>query len=254
MRALRALGSAFAYFTVLPVGRFTLSPAPDADALSFLPFVGAFLGLLVAGAMLLARWAFGDTAASFTAIASVWLLTGALHVDGYLDCADALFASVSVERRHEILKDPRHGTFALAGMALLAGAWWVAVSPLQKLDPIHVVAVFVIALASARLAAVFLAYLFPYGRAGTPTAAFVAKPNPWVLLTIWLALHVLIVLFVPMASVVVIGAIAFAALAAKWMASRLGGGLVGDCYGAIIAILEPGIVFAVASMLIGNPR
>ncbi len=249
MRALRALGSAFAYFTVLPVGRLSLSPAPDTDALSFLPFVGVCLGLLVAGAMLLARWAFGDIAASFTAIAGVWLVTGALHVDGYLDCADALFASVSVERRHEILKDPRHGTFALVGMALLAGAWWVAVTPLQKLDTFHVVAVFVIALASARLAAVFLAYIFPYGRAGTPTAAFIAKPNVVLFALMLIALEVLAFFLLPMATLVVLAAILVPLAAAKWMASRLGGGLVGDCYGAIIAILEPGIVFALAQLL-----
>lgn len=49
-----------------------------------------------------------------------WIfLTGGLHLDGWTDCWDALAASVSQERRMQILKDSRMGTFGALGLILL---------------------------------------------------------------------------------------------------------------------------------------
>jgi adenosylcobinamide-GDP ribazoletransferase len=52
-------------------------------------------------------------------VALVWVaITGALHLDGLADCCDALLATTSHERRLEILRDPRHGTFGVVGLVL----------------------------------------------------------------------------------------------------------------------------------------
>ena len=49
----------------------------------------------------------------------VWVtLTGGLHLDGLADCCDGLLASTTVERRLEIMKDPRLGTFGGIGLVL----------------------------------------------------------------------------------------------------------------------------------------
>jgi adenosylcobinamide-GDP ribazoletransferase len=45
-------------------------------------------------------------------------LTGGLHLDGLADCCDGLLAAVPAERRLEILRDPRLGTFGGAGLIL----------------------------------------------------------------------------------------------------------------------------------------
>jgi adenosylcobinamide-GDP ribazoletransferase len=47
------------------------------------------------------------------------MLTGGLHLDGLADCCDGLFASVSIERRLEIMKDPRMGAFGVVGLILV---------------------------------------------------------------------------------------------------------------------------------------
>jgi adenosylcobinamide-GDP ribazoletransferase len=50
----------------------------------------------------------------------VWVaLTGGLHLDGLADCCDGLFASATPERRLEIMKDPRLGTFGGIGLLLV---------------------------------------------------------------------------------------------------------------------------------------
>ena len=46
------------------------------------------------------------------AVAALVVGTGAFHEDGLCDCADGLFGGHDVERRLEIMKDSRIGTFA----------------------------------------------------------------------------------------------------------------------------------------------
>lgn len=41
------------------------------------------------------------------------LVTGGIHMDGYMDTVDALSSHQSVEKKLEILKDPNAGAFAV---------------------------------------------------------------------------------------------------------------------------------------------
>ena len=49
-----------------------------------------------------------------------WLLSGCIHLDGFLDCCDAIFSRRDLETRQRILKDSHVGSFAVIGMVLLA--------------------------------------------------------------------------------------------------------------------------------------
>ena len=123
---MNALRTAFAYFSILPAG---FAAAPRAGALAALPLVGIVLGALAGRAGLaresrLARAACDRRSRSRRASCSA----DAIHLDGFLDACDALFASVPAARRFEILKDPRHGTFALAGLAIAVPAWLAAIA------------------------------------------------------------------------------------------------------------------------------
>ena len=48
-----------------------------------------------------------------------YLVTGFIHLDGYMDVTDAVRSYRSLERRREILKDPHVGAFAVIGIVLL---------------------------------------------------------------------------------------------------------------------------------------
>lgn len=238
-RALRACGAALAYFSVLPVGRLALNPAPDADTLVVLPWIGALIGALAGGSAIALRSHVSWNIVSLTMIAILWLGTGAIHIDGFLDCADALFASVSSERRHEILKDPRHGTFALVGMALLALAWWTALGATHTTTNLQLLLLLIWSGSTVRFAAVANAFVFPYARVGNVTPAFTTRPNVVVFVLTCIALETAAYFLTPRMLLVAPVIIIASLLASRWMAGRLGGGLVGDCYGAIITSFEP---------------
>ena len=48
-----------------------------------------------------------------------YLLTGGIHLDGYMDCCDAIFSRRPLEKKREILKDSHVGSFAVIALAML---------------------------------------------------------------------------------------------------------------------------------------
>ena len=109
------------------LGMFTSIPCPwrpwDEDArgkmLVMLPAVGLVVGLL----WVLLGWlgmALLPGARRALIAALPWLLTGFIHLDGYMDTCDAILSWRPLEKRLAILKDSHAGAFAVAGMAILA--------------------------------------------------------------------------------------------------------------------------------------
>jgi adenosylcobinamide-GDP ribazoletransferase len=104
------------FLTRVPVGVTTGSPAA---AVGWFPAVGAGIGLtqglLLAGA--------GDVTtpllAAALAVAASTLVTGAFHLDGIADVADAFGGGWTQQQRLEILKDSRLGTYGTATVSLV---------------------------------------------------------------------------------------------------------------------------------------
>ena len=113
-----------AFFMAL--GMFTAIPCPwrpwDEDArdwmLVMLPMVGLVVGLLWVILGLLG-WALFPAVGGAWVAALPWLLTGFIHLDGYMDTCDAMLSWRPLEKRLEILKDSHTGAFAVVGLGLL---------------------------------------------------------------------------------------------------------------------------------------
>lgn len=227
----------------MPVGRFAAGPAPDATTLVALPLVGAVVGALAGSLGFGASFVLPHTIAAAIALGAVIVLTGAIHVDGFLDGCDAFIATVTPERRLEILKDPRHGTFAVAGM-FVAGTIWYA--SLAAIPPVRYPAILAFAGALARAAAVPNAFAFPYARGGAVARAFVSRPAIVPLIAIITVITIAAFAIAPPYVAMVPVAIAISWLLGRSIARRLGGGLVGDAYGFIIVIVEIAVLAVVA--------
>jgi adenosylcobinamide-GDP ribazoletransferase len=117
---MKQLKLALSFLTVIPV-RITaaLQPGDLGRSAAWFPLVGLLIGALLAFAFLGLVWPFPAPLAAVLVVALWAGLTGGLHLDGLADCCDGLLASVTPERRLEIMKDPRLGTFGGAGLILL---------------------------------------------------------------------------------------------------------------------------------------
>lgn len=107
-----------------------------------LPLTGGVVGLVWAAmAWLLQRLGCAAPLRAVLLAAAPWLVTGFLHLDGYMDVCDALLSRRDLTTRQKILKDSHCGAFAVICMVLLAacqcalfaGAPWLRLLPLGAL-------------------------------------------------------------------------------------------------------------------------
>jgi adenosylcobinamide-GDP ribazoletransferase len=85
------------------------------------PLVGIFIGLLLVGVWLLFEPHVPSLVLGALLVTTWVAITGAMHLDGWADCCDALIVPVPRERRLFIMKDSRLGTFGAVGLIILLG-------------------------------------------------------------------------------------------------------------------------------------
>jgi adenosylcobinamide-GDP ribazoletransferase len=229
------------FLTVISLRRARASAERLEHALPFFPLVGALIG----GAQATLDWlatpllARGVRDALLMVFAA--LITGLLHLDGFVDCCDALLGTRSVERRLDILRDSRVGAYGAVGGALYCLTWFAALEALPAAArPVALVTAPLL----GRWSMVYAVTRFPYARAAGLGSAFHARTRHLVAATC-LTLGLLLVLAVfaprPVATAIplIVGIVALAMLSwAHWASRRLGGGLTGDTYGALNEIVE----------------
>jgi adenosylcobinamide-GDP ribazoletransferase len=236
---------AVAFLTVLPVP-FRKLPDPAAVVRSrfWYPVVGLLLGALLGGtAALLAAWLRSPLVAAFLLLAAWVGLTGALHLDGFCDLCDGLFAGRTPEDRLRILKDPHLGTFALAGGVLLLLGKFVALQALLA-PPGRAPWVVAGAVTAARCLVVCVAAGARYPRPEGTGKLFIEATRPWEM-----ALFGGLAAAVALATVGPLRAVpAFAGVfGLRWLCQRRLGGVTGDCLGAAIELAEVLFLLATAA-------
>jgi adenosylcobinamide-GDP ribazoletransferase len=220
------LAAAFGYFTIFPVINRQITP-PTAPMIAYLPTVGIVIGAISGGvAYGLALFGLKPLGIAL-GFALPILLTGALHVDGFLDSADALLACVDPQERFRIMKDPQHGTFAIAYFVALCAVW---IAALVMLPPTAMPAALAYAGGLSRWSAALNLVRYPYaGTEGISIPALGINALLVIALSFTLGWFAWIAVPLVVLKSLVVGRIA---------AGRLGGRLVGDVYGALIVIGE----------------
>lgn len=116
---------AISTYSAIPVPQFEWNDRNMKYAICFFPAVGILCGAALWGWFALAELL--EISGFFFAVTATCLpllITGGIHMDGYMDTADALASHQSRERKLEIMKDPNCGAFAViyCGIYLLAHA------------------------------------------------------------------------------------------------------------------------------------
>lgn len=113
---LKSLLIALAMYSKIPVPRVEWTEDGMKYALCFFPVVGIAEGILFTGTwFLLDRFSFGPLFQAAVLTAIPVLVTGGIHVDGFLDTMDSISSWQPKERKLEILKDSHTGAFAIIG-------------------------------------------------------------------------------------------------------------------------------------------
>ena len=117
---LKPLICAWQFLTAVPVSREVHDPAPEelAGSMSWYPFVGILLGVLLAVTdVLLGRWLPREVVAALLILLLVAMTRG-LHQDGLADTLDGLAGGRMPADRLTIMRDPRIGAIGATGLFL----------------------------------------------------------------------------------------------------------------------------------------
>ena len=191
--------------------------------------------------------------ASAWSVAGAMLITGALHEDGLADVADGFGGGATRERKLEILRDSRLGTYGVAALVLSLILRAAAIAAAARMGDLYATAALALAAGLARFGALAPIALLPPARpdgAGASagagldsrslrqagvTAIVLAAALGFVALGLWPALFAVVVGF-------------GAAMLVVSLARRQIGGQTGDVAGAAAAATEIG---AWTALLIG---
>ncbi|HAX52450.1 MAG TPA: adenosylcobinamide-GDP ribazoletransferase, partial [Lachnospiraceae bacterium] len=133
MYLLKSCAIAISMYSKIPVPRVEWNKKNMKYAMCFFPVVGAVLGILefMMGKLLLKMGARTMIFAAAMTLIPI-LVTGGIHMDGFMDTIDALSSYGDREKKLEILKDSHAGAFAILGMCcylLWNTSLWSQVTP-----------------------------------------------------------------------------------------------------------------------------
>ncbi len=249
---------ALSFLTLLPVGVREPTDAEISRSRGWYPLVGLLYGLLLVGVLTLWQALTDSRIPPFTLLTTALLVVipavvnRFLHLDGLMDFCDGMWGGRSTERRLEIMRDSRVGSFGVAGCFCVLLIKFSALSTLTLTG--WLAGCLLLYPMVSRWTMTLLLTFFPYGRQKGIGSAFESTKRPWLatglaLLTVAAAAW----LFMGPAGVVTLIVTSLSAvLLGWWSARRLGGGLTGDCYGATNEIMEA-LALVVMLMLLLRP-
>lgn len=235
---------ALGFFTRLPVKSVTGSLGEAARAF---PLAGLVVGLIGALVYFVAmEIGLSGLLAALLAVAATGIVTGALHEDGWADVCDALGARGGVEKRLEILRDSRLGSYG--GLALIFSTS-IKVAAIANLGAPELVAGAMVA--SHTLARGVLPLVMARMTLARSNGLAVDAGRPSQAAANWsltIALLIAVVAVAPIAALVAL----LAALAATWLVAKLAqkkfGGYTGDVLGAVEQVAEMAILINLVTL------
>jgi len=229
-RRLAELRVAAMLLTRLPAGRLSGHVPTLAEARWAWPLVGAGIGALMwaacAGA---AALGLPSGVSALLAVAAGVLVTGGLHEDGLADLADGFGGGRERERKLEIMRDSRIGSYGVLALAIVLGLKVQAMAGVAGSAP--PLWPFVALAAGSRFAMLAVLEVLPPARAdGLGHAA--GQAGGW---RPWAGLAVALAVLLPLggAALGLVAAMALAAVAMAALAKRQIGGQTGDVLGAV---------------------
>ena len=238
MTPIIAIRTALRFLTRIPIpGPHADSEAEFAWSVAWYPAVGILIGSI--GALLSLVCSGIGLPSSFSAIL-IWgfliVMTGALHEDGFADTADAIGGGSSIQKRLEIMKDSRIGTFG--GIALIALLSW-RFATLNNLDMAYWPSVLILSQSLSRLTPLIILYWLPYAREEDKGIAtpFISGLNWHHIALAWISMCPLILWDPPRILILLLGIATCGIFWGLYCRSKVNG-ITGDLAGASIIIGE----------------
>ena len=250
MHVIKSFLIALSMYSVIPTIRTEWKEEDMKYVFVFFPFVGVIIGAVCFAWNILCRtFAIGDIARTIGIPVIAVILSGGIHVDGYMDTSDAFCSYREKEKKLEILKDPHIGAFAVISLAVCGLIYLAAISQIRDKNLMLLVCLsFVLSRVFSALAAVF----FPSAKSGG-TLAYFANNSSKIIVRIFLFAELFLcigaMIFIHPVYGLVTAAVAGLAFLFYYLKCKKElGGITGDTEGFFVVICECCMAVAAAVM------
>lgn len=217
--------------------------------LAFLPSAGLVIGVLwMALFWLLVSLQLPPILISLAMMFYIFAVCGFMHMDGFMDCNDAILSRRPLEERQRILKDSTVGAFAVVTVAFLLLGWFAAMQ--EAIFRIHYVDLLILPVVSRGIGGMAVLTYKPIGHSQYAEdykepgrGRYRAAVSIQMLIVIGVAAFLCGSVVKPLICAAVIAATAFIACA---YARKQLGGMSGDIAGYTICISELAGIVALA--------
>ncbi len=220
-----------------------IDPVELGRSTGYFPVVGLLIGLILA----LVSWALvhilPQSVVNALLVVSMVVLTGGMHIDGFIDSCDGIGGQKPVEERWRVMHESSVGAFGVVGAVLILLVKYAALTSL----PYHIIVpTLIIMPVVSRWAMVYALFAYPYARPTGMGKVFKEGTRwPGFLVATGLAIAISLLIF-DLAHVhffyfyalVVMFVVLVAVAATANYLKRKFAGLTGDSYGAINEVAE----------------
>ena len=154
--------AAWQFLTSIPLPRLReASPEELGRSAVYFPVVGLVIGVILAGLYWLLSFILPAAVVNVLLIVLLVVITGALHLDGFVDTCDGLAVQPTVEDRWRVMHDSRVGAFGIIGVVLLLLVKYVSLS---NIPGTLMIATLLFLPVVSRWAMVYAVFAYPYAR------------------------------------------------------------------------------------------
>lgn len=234
---------ALKFLTIIPLPwQREVSPEEVGRSIGYFPLVGIIIGLILAGLNWLLSLLLPAAVVNALLIISLAVISGALHLDGFVDTCDGIAGHKTPEERWQVMHDSRAGAFGIVGVVLLLLVKYISLNNIP--EPLMVVTLLLMPVLS-RWAMVYAVFAYPYARPSGLGKVFKEGASwPRLVIATLIALAVSISL-AQLAGLAIMLAIWVIVIAMAAYLKRKFSGLTGDTYGAINESAEVGVLIVV---------
>ncbi len=235
--------AALQFLTIIPLPwQRKSSPEELGRSAGYFPIIGLIIGLILAGLNWLFSLILPAAVVNALLITSLVVISGALHLDGFVDTCDGIAGHKPVQDRWQVMHDSRVGGFGIVGVVLLLLVKYVS---LNSVPAPLVGTTLVLMPVISRWAMVYSIFVYPYAKPSGLGKVF-KQETRWLRFTmatlITLVVVVILAQLVGLATIFLVWLITVAV--ATYLKSKFSG-LTGDTYGAINEMTEVSVLIII---------
>ena len=238
--------AALQFLTAIPLpGRREFGLEELGRSTGYFPVVGLIIGLILAGLNWLLGLVLPSAVVSALLLVSLAVITGLMHLDGFVDTCDGIAGHKTVEDRWRVMHDSRAGAFGIVGVVLLLLVKYVSLNSIPA-SLMMVTLIFMPVV--SRWAMVYAIFVYAYARPSGLGKAF-KQGTGWkgfVLATlITVAVAVALIPLFQLAGLLLIVSVWMITVVMATYLKRKFFGLTGDTYGAVNEVAEVSVLILV---------